>query len=770
MSNAHFAWRPTALAACLVLSTLPHTAQAQGVATDAELASVSVSGARSPLAPNLPNTTASKTREELQAQNLFNPEDALELLPSLTVRKRYFGDRNANVGGRTYGVLQPGRSLVYLDGYLISNFLGRFDAPRWNMVNNEAIERVDVLYGPFSAIYPGNSIGTTVVVTERKPKRLEASASLKFNSQPFSEYGSDDTYNSAIWSGRIASRLESGLWYAASLQHQDSEGHPMGYATALRTQSGQFSSTPSGSAVAVTGVRYDKDPNGVDRAIFGATSIDHSKQDTLNLRVGYDLTAHSEIEGRLSYWHNDSQVRTQSSLRDTNGNTIWSGAIKDGSTGFTVSSTAFAPSARQEDHRQLGLTWKTRYPVGWNTSIVATQYKILRDVDHAASTPQPVAELGGAGTLTKRDGTGWNTLELQASYKPHADDLGGGQHALTFGLHRNQYKLDNTVYTATDWRTDQGTVNQYYRGQTTITALYGQDAWKLHPDWTLTSGLRSEQFKSEDGVTWFSGLAAQNYAPRTLYGLSPKLSLAWRAAPDLRLKGSLGKGVRFPNLDELFNGTKTANSIVVSDPNLRPEVSKAAELSAEKDFEQWLLRASYFRDDSRDTILRQSDSSSGTTVTRVSNVDRVLTDGIELTWQAQEVWLPGLDISGSATWTHSKIMENKANPSVEGNNWVRMPRQRYSLQAIYRVNPEWMVAAAYRWHGRMYNTDTNTDINPNVYGGTSSVRKLDVRASWKFARLWDWGFGIDNLTNARSWQAHSLPLRSFHTSLSYSLQ
>ena len=177
----------------------------------------------------------------MREQTIYNPEDIAVNLPSTTVRKRYFGDRNANVAGRSYGTLQPGRALVYLDGYLISNFLGRFDAPRWNMVNVEAIERIDALYGPFSAINPGNSMGTTLIVTERKPRGLEASASIKLNQQGFNEYATSENYTSKQLSGRIAARLDSGLWYAVSMQHQDSQGHPMGYANAVRgATSGAF--------------------------------------------------------------------------------------------------------------------------------------------------------------------------------------------------------------------------------------------------------------------------------------------------------------------------------------------------------------------------------------------------------------------------------------------------------------------------------------------------------------------------------------------------
>jgi outer membrane receptor protein involved in Fe transport len=66
--------------------------------------------------------------------------------------------------------------------------------------------------------------------------------------------------------------------------------------------------------------------------------------------------------------------------------------------------------------------------------------------------------------------------------------------------------------------------------------------------------------------------------------------------------------VRFPNVEELYNGTVTATSITLSDPNLRAERSDALELSAEKEWEHQRLRVSLFHDDVRDAILRQSDT------------------------------------------------------------------------------------------------------------------------------------------------------------------
>lgn len=753
------------------LALVPLFSLAQGIATEAQLQTVQVAGTRAPLDPNLPSSTASKTAEQLREQNLFNPEDAAVNLPSTTIRKRYFGDRNANVGGRSFGTLQPGRALVYLDGYLISNFLGRFDAPRWNMVNVEAIERIDALYGPFSAIYPGNSIGTTLVVTERKPRGLEASTSIKLNQQGFGEYGTSERYASQQASARIASRLDSGLWYALGLQHQDSEGHPMGYANAVRGVTGNAFVAPT-TGTRVTGILYDRDPQSRERAVFGATSIDHSVQDTLNLRVGYDISAVQQIEGRVSLWRNDSTVRDMTYLRDAAGNPVWSGGVNDGLNRFTVAANAFAPSQRDELNRQLGVTWKTKYATGWNASVVLTDYTMLTDATRQASTAPPLADLGGAGTVTRRDGTGWNTLEVQSTWTPSPGDFGDGRHALVLGLHRNQYQLQNLVNNASDWRSVETSLNQNYTGKSTITALYGQHAWKLSPELTLTAGLRLESFESQDGSQYFAGSpAVQNsYPSRSLSATSPKMSLAWSAADDLLLKASYGRGVRFPNVDELFNGTRTGSNITTSDPNLRPEVSDSLELAAEKYWGEHWLRASFFRDDVTDTILRQTDATITPSVTRVSNVDRVLTQGIELAWQTRDVGVKGLDIGGSATWTDAEVKSNAANPAQVGKRWLRIPVQRYAVQASYRPNPTWLMGVAWRWSGRMYNTELNLDNNPDTYGGTSRVNQLDLKATWKFARQWEWGLGVINVTDQKSWQGHSLPQRNVQTELRYSLK
>lgn len=779
MTQRHPRPRATALACALACAlTAPHL-HAQGVATEAELAPVTVHGTQGGprnglqgLAPGLPATTASKTAAQLRDQNLVNPEDALQYLPNTTVRKRYIGDRNALIAGRSFGTLQPSRALVYLDGYLISNFLGRFDAPRWNMVSPEALERVDVLYGPYSALFPGNSIGTTVAMTQHTPRGFEASGRVIASRQTFEQYGQKDHHDAQQLSLHLGQKLDTGLWFSGEVNHQDATSQPMQYAAVSADASGAFpaySNFIGGTPTPVSGMVYDTDPKGLKRAILGANggAIDHTVQDTLNLRAGYRFTPTLEGSVMGSWWGNSTETRNVSFLRDVNGNPVWSGVVSQDGNRFNIPLSAFAPSTRDETHQQLGATLKTRHPAGWNGSVVVSNYRILSDEARQANNPDPVAASGGTGTLTRRDGTGWNTVEVQGTWTPSPGDWTGGRHALAFGLHRNAYKLDNTVEDTADWRQGGGTLSQYYRGRTEVIALYAQDAWRLQDDLKLTLGWREEQFRAFDGHQLGGNQPVIDYADRTLHGHSPKASLAWAVRDDLTLKLSAGRGVRFPNVEELYNGTVTSTTQTLSDPNLKPETSDAIEFSAEQTWAAQRLRVSLFHDEVQDAILRQTDISTTPTVTRISNVDRVKTTGIEFAWQAQDLFMSGLALEATAAFTNAKVTANARDPASVGKWWLRVPRERATVQASYQWHDDWRFSAGYRHEGRAYNDTRNEDVHPDVYGGVSSVNQMDLRGSRKLTKQLELALGINNVLDARAYQSHPYPGRTLFAELRF---
>ncbi|SFU36576.1 TonB-dependent receptor [Pseudoduganella namucuonensis] len=724
---------------------------AQGVAMDQSLAAIVVTGSRSPLDPNLPTTTESKTAAQLREQNFVNVEDALKYMPNLTIRKRYIGDRNALIGGRSSSNLQAPRGLVYADGYLLSQFLGQFNAPRWNVVAPEELARVDVLYGPYSAIYPGNSIGSTVIMTTRQAKKFEASAKLQYFTQHYEDAGYSGSYGghqASAWLGDKA-----GDWtYSIGANRLKNKSQPMQYVT--------LQSAASGVGVPVTGAIRGLDPSGRPWYLAGpnGAGLEDSSQEQFKLKAGYDFSPVLYGEILYSYWHNDSRRHGASILRDAAGNTVDSGLVNIGGAVYRIPAAAFSPQNVEEAHGLLGLKLTTKNKTGWNASAVATLYDIATDVTRSsASAP---SSGGLAGSYADGGGTGWKTLDLQGTHTPARNEA----HALSMGYHSNRYRLENLVFDTANWlngSANPANLNSGFFGKTGLQAFFVQDAWRISPRWQATLGLRHEQWKAYDGKR----VGANNpYPERSVSAWSPKASVTYTPDADWIWKASAGKGVRFPTVSELFQGTVVAGNIVNNDPNLKPERSLAKEFTVERAiaFERTngTVRASIFEDDIRDTIFNQKNILVTPNVTNIQNIDRVRTRGVEFSASACDVVVRSLELTGNIAFVRSIILENANNPAIVGNNWVRLPRVRGSLTGAYRPNDQWTTSLALRHSGRQYGTLENTDVNANTFGGVSSYTVWDAKVAYRISKNLEASFGIDNLTNRKYWVFHPYPGRS----------
>ena len=131
---------------------------------------------RSTEVPAAPDERKHHGRGIEQTVNVVDTEDAVKYLPSLFVRKRNEGDNQPVLATRTWGVrlqrAQPGLCRRHPALALIANN-NTIGAPRWGLVAPEQIERIDFLYGPFAAAYPGNSIGGVLQITTRMPDKPE---------------------------------------------------------------------------------------------------------------------------------------------------------------------------------------------------------------------------------------------------------------------------------------------------------------------------------------------------------------------------------------------------------------------------------------------------------------------------------------------------------------------------------------------------------------------------------------------------------------------
>ncbi|MEJ8811547.1 TonB-dependent receptor [Variovorax ureilyticus] len=729
---------------------------------------VTVTGGQPTSLPTqIPTTIEGVTREDIETRiNATDSEDALKYLPSLLVRKRYIGDYNhAILSTRASGTGNSARSAVYADGILLSNYLGNGIAngtnyaPRWSMVAPEEIERVDVMYGPFSAAYPGNSAGAVVDYVTRIPTQLEAHVKAGFSSQPFDLYNTHQTFNSWQTSASIGSRSGDWSWWI-DLNRTDSQGQPLTFTTATVA-----SGTPGRAGTPVTGWVPGLNTTNTPWYILGTGTQYHTVQDHAKLKLAYDFSPTVRATYTLGWWQNTAEGRPESYLSNAAGQPVYSGPINIGARTFNLAPTAFPLTNDSQTHTMHGLSVKSNTQGEWDWEVAGSLYDYATDQQRQPTVALPLAAIGGAGTLQDQGGTGWNTLAAKATWRPQG--VGGG-HIVDLGVGRDAYKLlivkNNVLGTWLGGAPYSPVSNVGGRAETQ--SAWAQDTWSFAPKWKAVLGLRYEDWKTTDGFT-SNASSFLSYPARSESDLSPKAALAYQWTSDTVLKASVGRAVRYPTVGELYGATSGGALAFINDPNLKPEKSWTGELSAEKDLGNGIARATFFHETTDDALYSQLIPN--TSISRVQNVDRVRTNGLEVAYTGENVFVRGLDLGASLTYADSEIVANAAFPASVGKWQPRVPQWRSTVYGTYKPDAQWAFTVAARYSGRQYSTLDNSDVNGFAYFGASRYFTVDLRVRYQIDRRWAAAFGIDNANNDQYWNFHPYPQRTYTAELRYDL-
>ncbi len=740
---------------------------------------VTVTGGRPTSLPTqIPTTIEGVTREEIETRiNASDSEDALKYLPSLLVRKRYIGDYNhAILSTRASGTGNSARSAVYADGILLSNYLGNGIAngtnyaPRWGLVTPEEIERVDVMYGPFSAAYPGNSAGAVVDFVTRMPTRLEAHVKAGYSSQPNDLYSTSKTFNSWQTSASLGSRSgenNEGPWsWWVDINRTDSHGQPLTFTTATLA-SGVAGTRGTPVAGAVAGLNTTNTP----WYILGTGTAYHTIQDHAKIKLAYDLTPTITASYTLGYWQNTSEGRSASYLNNAAGLPVYSGPVNINGRSFTLAPTAFALTNDSQTHTMHGLSLKSHTQGVFDWEVSASLYDYSKDQQRAPTVALPLAAFGGAGTLQDQgDGrTGWNTLAAKGTWRPQGV---GGAHIVDFGVGRDAYKLGiQKSNVGGSWVDGPalGSLSQVSNvgGRTETLNAWVQDSWRFAPKWKSVLGLRYEDWQATDGFTATTVASTLPYAKRSESDVSPKAALAYQLTDDTVLKASVGRAVRYPTVGELYGATSGGALSFINDPTLKPEKSWTGELSLEKDLGNGTARATLFHETTKNALFNQLIP--GSTVSRVQNVDKVRTTGVELAYTGQDVLMKGLDVGGSLTYANSKTVADAAFPAAVGKWQPRVPRVRSTAYATYKPDDRWAFTVAARYSGKQYSALDNSDVNAFAYFGASKYFTVDLRVRYQIDKQWSAAFGIDNANNYQYWNFHPYPQRTYTAELRFDL-
>lgn len=684
--------------------------------------------------------------EQFDGVNAQNVEDLMKYAPDFFVRKRYGGDSNGVPGFRGTHSTQSARTLVMVDGFTVSNFLGNSFAfsPKWGVVGPGEVAQLDIVYGPYSARHSGNAMGGVVNIMTRSPQRTEAFATVQVLAQPYDQYATHETYWGWSAEAGVGFRQKDGPWsLRVSGRHFRNDGHPMSF---------YGGAVPAGASGGIVdpGQAMPDAPGSAAFPVVAAQSPAAITQDQAKLRVGYDGTSGVTGELLVAYWHNlDSQTAPDCYLRDA------SGAV------LCPASARWSRTIR--DEVLAGLRIAALLSDGVTVQANVSTYQILRS-DGFTSGSWAAGANGGEGTLARQGPTYWWTGELALAANVRGATLAAGAGG-------NLYSTDLTTYAVPEWRSDEGRVfGTRTFGRTRNLSAWAELRVPVDPV-TFTLGARYEHWRAFDGGLTRIGtgpLAGQQvtgrYADRHDDGFQPKASIQWTIDPDTTLQLSLARAVRFPTVGELFQGSLDGDGTFNEDsfdPNLKPERSTDANLVLAHEIGRFKLTGSVFWQRVRNTIFAFTGfNRNGVLTSSFKNIDVTRQYGFELIGEARDLFVTGLDADANLAWIDSATLRNESAPAAEGVQFPRIPRWRINANLRYRVAEPVLISVGMRYASRP-NTDLFGLQRGDTFGYTSELFALDLKVNWDVTDQLRMSAGVDNLTNSRDWVYHPYPQRSF---------
>lgn len=704
------------------------------------------------------------TPEDLISINVATTEDVVKYEPNLVIRRRFIGDANGTLGMRGSNMFQTPRSMVFADGVPLHYFLqSRWNgAPRWTMVSASEIAQVEVLYGPFSAEYSGNAMGGVVLIETAIPQERRFHADLSLFTQTFDDYGFDDTVNGYKGFMSYGDRVGD-LSFYFSYNRLDNESQP---------QSFYFGAGDSGAApVPVTGAIPGNDEFGNPRLYFGDTGVIDTTTDNFKFKSGYEWDRWSALLN-VAYEDRRSETRsTDSYIRDLQGEPVWGGNVVQNGEIFFIPPGRLNVSEADRESLSVGLRVRGELTERLSLEINVNEFDILRDEDRSSALNPDHPDYTLAGQVVDFGDTGWRT----AGAKLSVEDLGTDGLTLITGARYEAYELNTNVYNSDHYEAgSKDELNSASGGETAITAFFAQLDWDIDDRWDISLGGRFESWKSLNGYFADDDPATpafeiENVPSRSREKFSPKFSLGYKPGP-WTFRYSAARAYRFPIVEELFSQYRAFNAVSEASPELRPEDGLHHNLMFERVLDRGYVRVNLFSENIENVIESQSTVlPGGTSVRTFIPVDEVQTRGVEFIVNAADLLAGNLGMRFNVAYTDSEIVENAADPSIQGNTFPRMPEWRANLLATYHVNSRWDVGASVQYAGDSYGRLDNTDDEDNVYGAQDGYTRLGLKTNWRMTDHTKLGFGVDNLTDEIAYVTHPWPGRTYYFNIAFDL-
>jgi iron complex outermembrane receptor protein len=719
---------------------------------------------------------------DIDSINVTTVEDVIAYEPSVIVRRRFIGDPNGTLGIRGSNQFQTTHAMVFADGvplhYLLdTSFNG---APRWSLVAPDEVVGTEVLYGPFSAEYSGNSMGGVVnFETELPAERrfhLESSGFIQsYNPNRFGALGDQEDFGGRRIQGSYGDRFGK-LSVYLSHNHLNNESQPLTN-RAIASDAFTMPATPPANAVAVSGAQLAPDATGKDSIYFSDTGPEEVTTNLTKLKLGYSVSDDWLARLTVAYENRKREVESpQNFLRDASGNPVFGNNLLFEGRVFNVASNQFEVAFQDRDTLLIGAGIDGELGKGWKLEVDFSRFDIVKDEnrrsngDFGMRVANPTAANGaftGAGRLTRFNDTGWITgdLKLRTSHFLGRDDM-----RLVAGVHYEDYELEIEDFGTTQFRTTQGrSLRSRSGGETTTQAAFVQWGWQFTERWDLELGGRYERWKSMDGFfVNGSSTADPRQEERRENAFSPKASLGYAPNDTWSFRYSIARATRFPVVAELFLNVQSFTSANIANPGLDPEEGLHHNFMVERKLANGYVRTNLYREVIRDVIFNQRVNIAGTnnSLSTFLPIDREVVNGAEMILSLRGLVNGKIDLQANLEYTRAKIRENDLDERIEGNDFPRLPRWRGNLLLTYNWTSRFKTSAGFRYASDSFDNLDNSDREDNVFGAQDAYRFVNLKATYQLGENASVGFGVDNVTNEEAYVFHPWPARTMYAEFS----
>lgn len=315
-----------------------------------------------------------------------------------------------------------------------------------------------------------------------------------------------------------------------------------------------------------------------------------------------------------------------------------------------------------------------------------------------------------------------------------------------------------------------------YEAEQSNTSLFAQNDWHISDNWIGTLGARQYWLSSKltrgdgqstrSGLTRDSSIAKQSVRDNELV---TSTSLRYSGFRNMELRAAFAQGYVFPTLTQLFMQTPAGSGITYGNANLKAEHSNNLELGVRYNGNLWLIDGAVYYSEAKDyiaslacgggTLCSGNTSSSRSGYYYYDNVDRAKTWGMELSAEYNG-WMVSPYISSNLIHRQYENATRKTShtgdPTINGRVGVK----HTLMLNMANITSDIFIRAASSAKEESHNTETRTP-------GWATLN-LAVNSEFGANDQYQVNLALNNLTDKRYRSAHeTIPAAGFNAALGF---